>query len=159
MSHFNFESFKKAEFRTYFPCSHKFSQKMKISKNSLRGLVVSVYWSSWALARAWQAQKGRGGRNVLSPQSPCPGAHLMGSCPPFFPSSLSSDWLLLLLFLFFFKVIVLLSSFSKLQLCWREWDSLCGVPPSCAFFSLFRSLPPFVGLLMQNINGTPFFWL
>ena len=43
MSHFYFESFKKAEFRTYFLCSHKFSEKMRISKNSLRGLVASVY--------------------------------------------------------------------------------------------------------------------
>ena len=32
MSHFYFESFE-AEFRTYFLCSHKFSEKMKISKN------------------------------------------------------------------------------------------------------------------------------
>ena len=31
-------------------------------------------------------------------------------------------------------LIVLLISFSKLQFCWREWDSLHGVPSSWAFF-------------------------
>ena len=145
MSHFYFESFKKAEFRTYFLCSHKFSEKMRISKNSLRGLVVSVYWSSWALARAWQAQKGRGGRNVLSPQSPCPGAHLMGSCPPFFPSSLSSDWLLLLLFLFFSFSFLKLSYFSAAFL---SYSSVKGNEIACvaclprAPFSLFSDLCP-----------------
>ena len=78
MSHFYFESLKKAEFRTYFLWSHKFSlKKMKISKNSLRGLVARVNWSSWARRDRRKKGRGRGGRNVLSPQSP--------SLFPFFP--------------------------------------------------------------------------
>ena len=47
-----------------------FNKKMKMSKNSLRGLVASVYWNSWA--RPWQAQKGEEEGREKRPLSPIP---------------------------------------------------------------------------------------
>ena len=84
MSHFYFESFKKAEFRTYFLCSHKFSEKNENFKELTKRLGCQCLLKLLCQTVTGAKRGGEGETSSLSLSLPNP--------PPFFPSSLLPYW-------------------------------------------------------------------